>query len=285
MAACMRAGLWRRIRRGYYVFADTWAELDAVGRHLVRCRCVLDSLGPTAALSHVSGAVAHGMSTWDLSLERVHVTRLDGGAGRAEAGVVHHEGLCLGNDVMEVDGMRVLVPERCALEAASRVDNEHALTLLDSLLHLGLADEDVLRRRFEIMGSWPFVRHLHVPVRLATSKSESPGESRGRWLFWSAGLPMPECQFEVRDARGELRGTSDWGWPEHRLLGEFDGRFKYARLLKPGQEPGDVVFAEKQREDELRELTGFSMIRLIWSDYDRPKVTIQRLVERLRRAS
>ncbi len=59
---------------------------------------------------------------------------------------------------------------------------------------------------------------------------------------------------------------------------------KYGRLLEPGQDPGEVVFAEKHREDELRELTGFGMVRLIWSDYDRPSVTAGRSTE-LRRAA
>ena len=33
--------------------------------------------------------------------------------------------------------MRVLRVERCALESGSAVDNEHALVILDSLLHQG----------------------------------------------------------------------------------------------------------------------------------------------------
>jgi hypothetical protein len=284
IARAIHGKLWHRVRRGYYVHSDTWTTLDAVGRHLVRCRCVLDSLGPHAALSHVSGALAHGISVWDVSLEQVHVTRLDGGAGRIEAGVVHHEGFCLDDDVVEVGGMRVLAPERCALETGSRVDNERGLVVLDSLLHRGLCDEEQLQARFAIMGAWPFMRHLHIAVRMATGKSESPGESRGRWLFWTLGLPAPECQFEVYDGSGVLRGTCDWGWPELKQLGEFDGKIKYGRLLKPGQEPGDVVFAEKQREDELRELTGFSMFRLTWGDYDRPRQTALRLEPRLRPA-
>jgi hypothetical protein len=59
---------------------------------------------------------------------------------------------------------------------------------------------------------------------------------------------------------------------------------KYGRLLKPGQDVGEVVFAEKQREDLLRELTNFRMIRLIWSDYDRPRATSLRVERLLRRA-
>ncbi|MFZ2015206.1 MAG: type IV toxin-antitoxin system AbiEi family antitoxin domain-containing protein, partial [Nocardioides sp.] len=73
IAAAVRAGVWQRVRRGYYTYVDLWSPLDEVGRHLVRCRCVLDRLGPVVALSHVSGALAHGLTVWDMDLSQVHV--------------------------------------------------------------------------------------------------------------------------------------------------------------------------------------------------------------------
>ncbi|MFZ2014790.1 MAG: hypothetical protein WAV00_13285 [Nocardioides sp.] len=137
---------------------------------------------------------------------------------------------------------------------------------------------------FTLMNSWPPMRHLHIPVRMATSKADGAGESRGRWLFRITGIPAPLCQYEVYGADGTLRGTCDWGWPEYRQLGEFDGKVKYGRLLLPGLTPGDVAFGEKQREDELRALTDFSMIRLTWGDLERPRVTSARLLKSFPRA-
>jgi hypothetical protein len=281
----MRGRVWHRIRRGYYTYADIWADLDDVGRHRVRGLAVAFSLGSAVALSHVSAAVMHGVSVWNVDLRRVHVTRLDGGAGRTERDVVHHEGLCLDDDVTELDGHRVIVPDRCVVEAASRVSQEAALVMFDSALHHELFDVDTLRARYELMAPWPFMRHLHVPVRMARPGSESIGETRGNWLCWVFHLPAPKPQFKVYDADGVLRGICDWGWPEHRLLGEFDGQVKYGRLLKPGQDPGEVVFAEKYREDLLRELSGFGMVRLIWVDYERPRATAARIERQLRRAA
>ena len=101
-------------------------------------------------------------------------------------------------------------------------------------------------------------------------------------LMWKYHLPEPQLQVEVIDElTGVLLGTTDFGWPEHRLLGEFDGKIKYGRLLKPGQSPGDVVFNEKRREDRIRESTGWSMIRFVWDDIVYQEA---RTVERLRRA-
>lgn len=283
VTAMVRGRIWHRFRRGYYSFCDIWSTLDETQRHLVRCRAVLHSLGDDVVLSHVSGVVVHRIAVWGASLERVHVTRLDGDASRIEGDVVHHRGSVEEAEIVLIDGMRVLAPARCALEYASMVSGEAGLVTLDSALHRGSCQRADLFEQFSRMEHWPGMRHVHVPIRLCSGRAESAGESRGFWLFWSAGFPAPERQYEVRDGQGELRATCDWGWPELDAYGEFDGKVKYGRLLKPGQDPGGVVFAEKQREDEVREITGGTMIRLIWSDYDRPRVTIARLERRLRR--
>lgn len=279
-----RAGRWLRIRRGYYTFPDTWAGATREEQHLIVCRAVLDSLGDSVALSHVSGCLAHGVDVWGTPLDKVHVTRLDGGAGRSEAGVVHHEGLVLDREVGEVDGMRVLAPQRCVLEAGSLGRPESALVLLNSALHRGLCSIDDIGTQFDVMAHWPRVRHLHVPVHMATDKAESVGESRGLWLFFVEHLPPPSLQHEVV-VDGRLIGRTDWAWLRYSGLGEFDGKVKYGRLLRPGQDVGEVVFEEKRREDQLREATDAWMVRLIWSDLDRPSHTAARIRAKLARAS
>lgn len=284
VAGMVRARVWTRFRRGFFAFTDEWSALDDVGRHLVRSRAVLRSLGPAVTLSHHSAVVAHGIDVWGVSLDRVHVTRLDGGAGRIERDVVHHEGVCLDGDVTEVGGLRATSAVRSVLEAGTRTTPESALCLLDSGLCKNRFDQEALRRMHTRMASWPGMQRLHAPVRMASGKSQSIGESRGYWLFRTAHLPAPIRQFEVYDG-DELVGTCDWGWPERRLLGEFDGRVKYGRLLRPGQDPGEVVFAEKQREDALRRVSGYGMVRIVWSDYTRPGLTIARVEKAMRAVS
>jgi len=278
----VRNGTWVRIRRGAYVFADSWALSSPVARHAIHLRAVLHSLGDRVAASHISGVVAHGIDTWRIPLDRIHVTRLDGGAGRLERDVVHHEGFCDADDLARADGLSVLRAERCVLEAASRADPEAAFCLLESGLRSGLFTPHALRERQKLMQHWPFMHRLMPWMPLASGDSGSVGESRGIWLFAQAGLPMPVRQFKVYRRDGSLAGIADWAWPELKTLGEFDGRAKYGRALADGQDPGDAVFREKTREDELRELTGMSMIRLTWPDYDRPAETVRRLLRGLR---
>ena len=49
------------------------------------------------------------------------------------------------------------------------------------------------------------------------------------------------------------------------MIGEFDGKVKYGRLLRPGQDPGDAVFDEKRREDAIRD-EDWGVTRWTWSE-------------------
>jgi hypothetical protein len=109
LRAAVRRRLLVRVRHGAYAFTDEWALLDEVGQHLVLARAVLRCLGPVVAASHHTGSLFHGLDLWGADLSRVHVTRLDGGAGRTERDVVHHEGLSLDSDVVQVGERRARV--------------------------------------------------------------------------------------------------------------------------------------------------------------------------------
>lgn len=276
----IKARLWVRLRQGTYTFTDLAAVADEKQIHLARARSVARKLGPRVALSHTTGALEHDLAVWDADLALVHVTRLDGGPGHTDAGVKYHEGFCSEDDVVEIDGMLVTIPVRAALETASLLSTEAAVVLLDSLLRSGVSREE-LQAMFARIARWPSTQSLHVPVRMADGRAESVGESRGRFFCYGHGLPAPELQFEVRDASGLLIGTTDFAWPKYRTLGEFDGRIKYGRLLRPGEEPGDAVFREKVREDRMREALGWGMVRLVWSDLYAGRATADRIRRQL----
>ena len=273
----IRSGTWRRVRTGAYSFTDLWPPTEQE-LHRVRGRAAARKLRDHVALSHTSAAHEHGLRTWGVDLSNVHVTRLDGGAGRTESGVVHHEGLLLPEDLVRKDGLWVTHPARAAIETASLTSTESGLVALDSALQLGLCSQEELFEAYRTLQAWPGMQRVGVAVRLADAGSQSVGESRTRYLCYAQGIPAPETQFEVRDRDGRLVAAADLAWPEHRLLGEFDGRVKYGRLLRPGEEPGDAVFREKRREDLIRELLpGWSVIRFVWSDLYAAHETAQRI--------
>ena len=181
--------------------------------------------------------------------------------------------------------MQMTNPARSVIEASSRSRVEAGLVIADSALRLRLTEPDALASMFARMERWPHTQKVRLVVRLADGRSASAGESRSRYLFWTQGLPAPTLQFHVYDRHGKLVGITDFAWPEQSLLGEFDGRVKYGRLLRPGQSPGDVVFDEKIREDRLREITRWGMVRLVWRDHDRPAETAARFRRLMRQAA
>ena len=75
-------------------------------------------------------------------------------------------------------------------------------------------------------------------------------------------LPVPVPQLPVLLPNGRTV-YADLGWEELRTLGEFDGRVKYEKLLRPGERASDVVIREKRREDLLR-TAGWQVVRWRW---------------------
>ena len=57
----------------------------------------------------------------------------------------------------------------------------------------------------------------------------------------------------------------DFGWPQLRTVGEFDGLAKYGRLLKPGQNTADLMVPRS------------AGIRWIWPEIDRFDPVAERL--------
>jgi hypothetical protein len=66
--------------------------------------------------------------------------------------------------------------------------------------------------------------------------------------------------------------------------GEFDGKIKYGRLLKPGLPIEEVLFEEKRREDVLRDL-GWQIVRWLWADIYWPGVIRDRLLRAFARSA
>jgi hypothetical protein len=281
LTRAVRTRVLHRIRQGAYVAGPIWAAADHVERHRLRCTAVLLTHGHRVALSHGSAAVHHDMRLWDVPLERVHVLRLDGGPGRVCGDVVYHSGSWRPDDVWQLGDRLLTSPARAAIETASLVGVERALVVFDGAIDLGLATPEELAAMYLRMDAWPRTQHLQVPIRLMRRGAQSVGETRSRYLCWAQGLPEPELQFEVRNEMGVLVGVADMAWPEYGVLGEFDGKVKYQRLLLPGETPGDAVFREKQREDAMRRITGWVYVRLIWWDLGRPRATAMLIRQQL----
>ena len=274
LARALRAKVIHRVRHGTYVLSEQWAPLDAVGRHLLRARGVLRTANTELALSHVTALALLGAPLWDLPLGEVHVTRLDGRAGRREAGIAQHSGALLPSDITETDGVVHTSAIRSALDLTMITDVEHSLPVLDHLLHVGAVQHGDLCRGARGRTVWPYTLSTEIAVRLASERSESVAESRCSHMFWRGGLPKPVAQYEVVDGHGRIVARVDFAWPEFGVFLEFDGKEKYTKYVNEGESVVDVVLREKKREELICGLTGWRCIRLTWGDLHRPHATV-----------
>jgi hypothetical protein len=193
--------------------------------------------------------------------------------------VVQHRGTILVDDVTKVNGSLVTSGTRTALDITTVATVEQALVTVNGLLHAGHTSLDHLRLRYSSMEHWANTLATEVVLSLAEGRNESAGESRLDYFCYKHGLPKPESQYEIR-RHGRPFAYLDKAWPALKTWAEFDGRIKYTQFLRDGEDPGDAVWREKKREDELRRITGWICVRVTWADLEDP----WRLVGRFRDA-
>jgi hypothetical protein len=259
-----REGEWISIRRGAYVDRRMWKSMTSMQRHVALVHAVARSLELPAVISHQSAVVMHGLPVWGLDLSLVHVTRGDLHSPRVEGGVHHHAGTLLDEDTSVVDGIAVTSPARTAIDTARVTPFEPSVAVVDAMLHGGLVEKRAMLDRLNRMRDWPGTCNAGRVVAFADGLAESVGESRCRVLFNEVGFPRPELQKVITLPTGEV-ARSDFFFEEFSTLAEFDGQVKYGRLLRPGESAGEVVWREKRREDQLRDL-GHEVCRVIWAD-------------------
>jgi hypothetical protein len=273
----VRGGVLRRVRRGAYVEASAYDATDSGGRHRLLCRAVAKQSKTRLVVSHSSAVPFHDGPMWGLPLDDVHVTRPDGRAGRAEAGVRQHQGTILDGDIVVRRGLEVMSATRSALQLTTCVGTETSLVVVNDFLHRRLTTIDALRERYLPMAQDPFTLKTDLVLRLADRRIESVGESRTFFMCFRGGVPAPTPQWELRDSNADLVARVDFAWPDLGVWMEFDGREKYVKHLREGESVVDAVLREKGRESMIAELTGWRCIRITWADLDRPAATVARI--------
>ncbi len=165
----------------------------------------------------------------------------------------HHGGAELGLDAAELG----LQPA-----AADRVDRT------ERLVH-----QQDRRVRRERAGA----RRAALALSLGDAAAESVGESVSRVRIHLDGLEAPALQVRLAEGGADVARVDFW-WAAARVVGEFDGRKKYRVDGVPDRRSvEDRVWAEKQREDRLRDL-GVRVVRWTWSDLWTPGVLARRLL-------
>jgi very-short-patch-repair endonuclease len=248
---------WARLRRGVYIEAHLLPD-DDLAQHVVRARAALLCVKDGAFASHSTAAAVHGLAVLDPDLTTVHLTRAGLASPRTEAGIHHHVARVPPGNVIAVGGIPVTDVAWTVVDTSRESSFAHGVVLAESALWREQTTSDSLRSILLTCVDWPGARTAGRVVSFASNRSESPGESLARIAFERLGLPQPRQQVDVHDAFGFI-GRVDFLWDQYRTIGEFDGRMKY-----DGQ-PSESLYAEKRREDRLRE-AGFEVVRFGWAD-------------------
>lgn len=284
LATARQTGVIVRLRRGMYVAAETYDACDDSGNHLLHARASLLAQQGDAVLTGASAAALHGFALHDQDLSTVHLLRTDTVRSHHSAGANHHV-LTLPvteSEIEVVGGVRVVPAARAVWEVACRSSLEGGVVTADSALHLNPELSNRINELTERFAYFPGSRRARLALKLADGRAESPGESVTRVQFHRYDIPIPELQYPVESDRGEVVGESDFYWQDARHLGEFDGKVKYLKFLRPGESPSDCVFREKRREDQMRSgMRGMS--RFVWVDVmpQRSRRTMQALARSL----
>ncbi len=258
----IRAGRWERIRPGAYLEVGTLADpyADRHRRALARIAAVDAQLSSRHTLSHESAALL-----WGLPLigpgSVVHLIQ-SVPAHRGPADVRRHRHHLDDAEVVELDGRRVTSLARTLADCASSLPAQDGLVLADAALRRGLDREvcaALLRARVGHRG----VRRAMAVLELADDGAESPGESRLRHVALRAGLPEPQTQVLVETGDGAVWG--DVGWPEWRLIAEYDGVAKYT-----AQSTAAAAVLKERRREVAIEREGWHVVRAPAADLRRP---------------
>lgn len=241
---------WIWMRRGVYADAEVWNAADVHrGQPLLRARAATLMMRRGWVLSHDSAAHALGMDIVIPGKPFVHVTRPGFTNAWTKAGVKHHLARFRPEQVVVVDGLRVLDPARTAVDIAREHQMPYGVVATDSALRMGVSRED-LETAAAVMVSWPYVTHVRNAIDLAHPGAQSGAESLGRMMVLELGIGDVDPQFPVQ------LGNRIY-WADIRVgchLFEVHGKQKYIPVEDGGlaEKPVvEVMFSERKRESLL----------------------------------
>lgn len=283
LRAAASRGELTRLHRGAYIPTAEWSALDQRERY--RRKVVAAALASRSqpVLSHQSAAAVWRIPVVGADPSVIHVLTTLSAGSRTENGFRRHAAQPADDDVVERDDVLVTSFERTLVDLARSLPFPAAVAALDWALRPAKTGStprsriESLQEYFERQPEPYHRRRVHRALEFASPHAESPGESLSRAVIHELGFPAPTLQYRVEDARG-LAGICDFAWPEHALLGEFDGLVKYTRnLAREGENVEDIVVREKVREDRLR-ATGRRVTRWLWAEVLEPSRLHDKLI-------
>ncbi|HET9104167.1 MAG TPA: DUF559 domain-containing protein [Solirubrobacteraceae bacterium] len=252
-AAAQRVAAGRLFRVYHAVYSFVPANLLSIeGRYLA----AVFACGPSAVLSHRSGAALHGLRPSRQA--RIEVTVVGSGT-RCHPGIQVHRSRTLDSarDVVEVRGIPVTSVARTLLDLAEVITPRGVTRALDQAEILRCLDvvaiRDQLKRNHGRHGA-PVLAELIQCHHGADTLTASELEERVLALIRRANLPAPEVNAMIALPEGEpIYG--DFVWRAQRLIVETDGRASHGTAQ---------AFEGDRTRDQRALLGGWRVVRFTW---------------------
>jgi hypothetical protein len=271
----IRTGALVLLRRGVYADGELWRSLDEYrGQPKLRTRAALITMRRSYVVSHDSAGHEHELDLLLPPEQHVHITRPGFTTAWTEYGVKHHLARFREEQVVELNGLRVLDIPRTAVDIAREHGRPYGEVACDSAMRMGVSRAD-LEAALEPMRNWPHVTRSRSAVDFADPRAASVAESLGRDLVCELMAMLGiEAHVELQFPVPLLTGRVAWC---DILLGchdfEPDGLLKYVPIEGGGfaDKPAhEVVWAEKKRERDLHQVR-IGTSRIFWEDYWPPQ--------------
>jgi len=163
------------------------------------------------------------------------------------------------DEIAIVDGMRVTIPARTALDLARRWRLGVAVAAIDALaqaVELKPADIELLAGRYAGRRG---IKAARAAIELVDGGAQSPKETWLRLLLETSGFPRPQTQIVVRNEWGWAEAYLDMGWEDIKVAVEYDGdqhRSSRAQYVK------DI-----RRIEMLEQRYGWIVVRVVAEDH------------------
>ena len=243
--------------------SERWQVLES--EHLERSRAALLA-HPGHALSHQSAALAMGLPVLLHPDMPVHLTALtvQPRSRRVADKVLHHSDSVI-NDMVEMDGLRLLTPDRTVADCLRSMRPANGVAVADQAVRAGATTVRDVQLMIDAQRRWLGRPRAAAALGLVDPRRETWLESYSFVTLHGLGIDLPTPQVEVFDEWGRFAGRVDGMWISDGVVGEVDGKGKYLMGLTDDDGPSGRAAAlrvveEKVREDDLRGL-GLEVVR------------------------
>lgn len=230
---------------------------------------------PGLVVSDRSAAILHNLPL-DKVPEEVELTRLTETGARRD-GIVRVRPFRLPDQaICEVDGLQVTSVAQTLVDLGRLCPGPAAVIAADAALHVGVTSGPELSEALFWSRCRTGISRARRSLVFADGRAGSPAESRSRFWMNHFGFPASELQVTILSPSGGFIAITDFLWPDLGLVGECDGRIKYTDM--------DVVYKEKWREDQIREV-GLDVVRWSAEDSFKPDKMMSHLLAAAQRSS